>query len=50
MEVLQQIVTIYEKYDFETQVLSASIRSPRHVLLAAMVGAHCDAKNAEKAK
>ena len=41
MELVEQIVTIYSNYDFETQVLAASIRSPLHVLQAAMIGAHC---------
>ena len=33
--------TIYTNYDYETQVLAASIRHPVHVLQAAMIGAHC---------
>jgi transaldolase len=41
MELIEQIVTIYSNYDFETQVLAASIRHPVHVLQAAMLGAHC---------
>jgi transaldolase len=41
MELVEQIVTIFSNYDFETQVLAASIRSPLHVLQAAMIGAHC---------
>lgn len=41
MELIEQIVTIYNNYDFETEVLAASIRSPLHVLQAAMIGAHC---------
>jgi transaldolase len=39
MEVIDQIVTIYDNYMFETEVLVASIRSPMHVLEAAMIGA-----------
>ncbi len=39
MEVIRQIVTIYENYDFETNVLVASIRHPVHVVEAAMAGA-----------
>ena len=39
MELIQQIVTIYENYAFETEVLVASIRNPLHVLDAAMIGA-----------
>lgn len=40
MELVQQIVTIYENYGFETQVLAASIRHPVHFVQAAMIGAH----------
>lgn len=41
IEVVRQIVTIYRNYGFETQVLAASVRSPMHVVQAALVGAHC---------
>jgi transaldolase len=41
MELVEQIVQIYSNYDFETEVLAASIRSPLHVAQAAMIGAHC---------
>jgi transaldolase len=41
LELVDQIVTIYENYAFETEVLAASIRSPLHVVRAAMIGAHC---------
>jgi transaldolase len=41
MELIEQIVTIYQNYDFRTEVLAASIRSPYHVTQAALVGAHC---------
>jgi len=40
MEVVQHIVTIYENYGFQTEVLVASVRSPTHVLQAALMGAH----------
>lgn len=40
MELIQQIVTIYMNYDYQTQVLAASIRHPIHVLQAALIGAH----------
>lgn len=40
MELVQQIVTIYDNYDFETEVLVASVRHPIHVVQAAMIGAH----------
>jgi transaldolase len=41
MELIEQIVTIYDNYGFETQVLVASVRHPIHVVNAAMIGAHC---------
>ena len=40
MELIQQIVTIYNNYGFETEVLVASIRNPLHVVDAALMGAH----------
>ncbi len=40
MQLIHQIVTIYENYDFETEVLVASVRHPMHVVEAAMMGAH----------
>lgn len=40
-ELLEQIVTIYRNYDFETEVLAASMRSALHVTQAAMIGADC---------
>lgn len=39
MELIGQIITIYQNYGFRTQVLAASIRHPIHVLQAAMAGA-----------
>jgi transaldolase len=39
MDLIKDIVTIYHNYDFETQVLVASIRHPLHVLEAAKMGA-----------
>jgi transaldolase len=40
MELIGQILTIYHNYDFDTQVLVASIRHPLHVVESAMMGAH----------
>jgi transaldolase len=40
MEVVEQIVRIYKNYGFPTEVLVASVRSPTHVLEAALMGAH----------
>lgn len=39
MEVVQQIIEIYESYDLDTEVLVASVRHPMHVLEAAKLGA-----------
>ncbi len=40
MDLIEQIVVIYENYGFETEVLVASVRNPIHVVEAAMMGAH----------
>lgn len=40
MELIAHILEIYGNYDFETQVLVASVRNPVHVLQAARMGAH----------
>ena len=40
MELIREIVAIYENYGYDTQVLAASIRQPRHVTDAALAGAH----------
>jgi transaldolase len=39
MELIQKIVTIYENYDYDTEVLVASVRNPTHVVDAALIGA-----------
>jgi transaldolase len=39
MELVEQIVTIYDNYGFNTEVIVASIRNPVHVLDAALMGA-----------
>ena len=39
MELISQIVEIYNNYAFDTEVLVASIRHPMHVLQAALMGA-----------
>jgi transaldolase len=39
MELISDIRMIYDNYDFETQILVASIRSPMHVVEAAKIGA-----------
>lgn len=40
MELIEQLVTIYQNYDLSTQVLAASIRHPVHAVQASLVGAH----------
>lgn len=40
MEIVGQILEIYENYGFETEVIVASIRNPLHVVDAARIGAH----------
>jgi transaldolase len=39
MELIEQIVTIYGNYDFETEILVASVRHPVHVVQSALLGA-----------
>ncbi|MDX5360661.1 MAG: fructose-6-phosphate aldolase [Alphaproteobacteria bacterium] len=39
MELIRDIVTIYDTYGFDTEVLVASIRQPNHVKAAALLGA-----------
>ena len=40
MDLIEDIVVIYENYGFETEVLVASVRSKQHVIDAAIIGAH----------
>ena len=40
MDLIEDIVIIYENYGFETEVLVASVRSKQHVIDAAIIGAH----------
>lgn len=39
MQLIEDVVTIYDNYGFETEVLAASIRHPMHVLEAMRLGA-----------
>lgn len=39
MDLIRQIRAIYDNYGFETQILSASIRHPLHVVESALAGA-----------
>jgi len=40
MQLIGEIVQIYDNYAFPTEVLVASVRSPMHVQQAALLGAH----------
>jgi len=40
MHLIAEIMDIYDAYEFETEVLVASIRHPRHVVETAKMGAH----------
>ena len=40
MNLIEDIVIIYENYGFETEVLVASVRTTQHVIDAALIGAH----------
>ncbi len=39
MDIVEDIVTIFDNYGFDTEVIVASIRHPMHVLYAARIGA-----------
>jgi transaldolase len=39
MELIDKIVAIYRNYDYDTEVLVASVRHPMHVVQAAVIGA-----------
>jgi transaldolase len=39
MQLIRDIVQIYDNYDFDTQVLAASIRHPMHIVDCALAGA-----------
>lgn len=38
MDLVRQIRTIYDNYGFRTQILTAAVRNPEHVLQAALAG------------
>jgi transaldolase len=51
MELIEQIVEIYDNYDYTTEVLVASVRGPQHIVEAARLGADvctCPAKVIEQ--
>ena len=41
MSLISEIRAIYDNYDFDTEILAASIRNPAHVTAAALAGANC---------
>jgi transaldolase len=40
IELIEQIRLIYDNYEFETQILAASVRHPMHIIKCAENGAH----------
>ena len=40
MDIVRDIMMIFDNFNFETQVIVASIRNPIHVIDAALAGAH----------
>ncbi|OGR01014.1 MAG: fructose-6-phosphate aldolase [Deltaproteobacteria bacterium RIFOXYD12_FULL_50_9] len=39
MDLVSDIITIYDNYGYDTEIIVASVRSPQHVLEAALIGA-----------
>ena len=39
MDLIEQIAQIYDNYDYQTEIIVASIRSPLHIVESAMIGA-----------
>ena len=40
MELVSNIVQIFDNYDFDCEILAASLRHPMHVVEAALIGCH----------
>jgi transaldolase len=40
MDLVREMLTIFENYRFPTEVIVASVRHPRHIIEAALLGAH----------
>ena len=40
MDLIRSIMTVYKNYEFKTQVLAASLRTPTHVMEAALAGSN----------
>jgi transaldolase len=41
MQLIHDIRALYDNYDFDTEILAASLRNTKHVELAALAGADC---------
>jgi transaldolase len=41
MQLIQQIRQVYDNYDYQTEILVASVRSPVHVVESMLIGADC---------
>ncbi len=39
MDLIEQIAQIYDNYDYQTEIIVASIRNPLHIVESAMIGA-----------
>ncbi len=40
LQLIAQLIAIFDNYDFQTEILAASIRHPMHLISCAEVGAH----------
>jgi len=40
MQLISDICDVYENYDYDTEIIVASVRSPMHVVDSALLGAH----------
>lgn len=40
MNIIEDIITVFEIHDIDTEIISASVRTPMHVLESAKTGAH----------
>ena len=41
MDLIREIRAVYDEYEIETEILAASLRHPRHVLEAMLIGSDC---------
>jgi transaldolase len=40
MDLVQDVLTIYDNYGYATEIIVASVRHPMHVVESALIGAH----------